>query len=183
MRTLRMLSEINVVLQTIVEALPLFLQACFLIFFLQMVFALICMSLWSGGLNFECQAGAGISASSSALDSNSSNNATLLAAPKLGEAFKCPLAVDCTTGEDEWELTWCTAIEPPRFIRSEAYGFTGFDNFLQAMLTMFGAVKSRALRAAALSRAAFKFQLPPSLEAMPASRFCRSSRRMPRARS
>eukprot|EP01046_Picozoa_sp_COSAG06_P000706 COSAG06_NODE_20_length_33882_cov_18.856969_18_plen_2148_part_00 len=137
MRTLRMLSEINVVLQTIVEALPLFLQACFLIFFLQMVFALICMSLWSGGLNFECQAGAGISASSSALDSNSTSNATLLAAPKLGEAFKCPLAVDCTTGEDEWELTWCTAVEPPRFIRSEAYGFTGFDNFLQAMLTMF----------------------------------------------
>ena len=132
MRTLRMFSEINTVLETIVEALPLFFQACFLIFFLQMVFALICMSLWSGGLTYECQEDETVRN----LNTNGSWDGTL----SLGEqreAFQCPNALDCTTGDDEWELTYCTKVSPPRYIRSEGYGFTGFDDFLQAMLTMF----------------------------------------------
>lgn len=132
LRTLRMLSEIAVIIDTVVEALPLFFQACFLISFLQTVFALICMSLWSGGLNYECAATG--SSVPPQFGSNSSNTTYLWS---IRDKFKCPNAVDCSKSADAAELTWCSAIAPPRFIRSEAFGFTGFDNFVQAMLTMF----------------------------------------------
>ena len=61
LHTLRMFSEINRVLETVVEAMPLFLQAMLLITFLQMAYALICMSLWSGGLNYTCDPNRGAS--------------------------------------------------------------------------------------------------------------------------
>ena len=61
LRTLRMLSQINQVLETIVDAMPLFLQAMVLITFLQVMYCLICMSLWSGGLNYRCDPNRGAS--------------------------------------------------------------------------------------------------------------------------
>ena len=135
LRTMRMLSEISVILETVVEALPLFFQTSVLIVFLQMVFALICMSLWSGGLNYECQDGGGVIPP---LHSSNSSNGTLQTpVAEMRDLYACPHSVDCSTTEDGSELTWCTVVKPPRFIRTEDFGFTGFDNFVQAMLTMF----------------------------------------------
>ena len=195
-RTLRMLSEIHTVLSTIAEALPLFFQACFLIFFLQMVFALVCMSLWSGGLNYECQQSAAAAAPSSDCEGGSAVESLLQSADQLltdlsgapcqpsgalaadesgsfsgldvtyseagsmfnlhgverlagwavGEdmndmsvlpsgTFRCGACMKCP--EDADGVAPCTALSPPREIRTEGYGFTGYDDFAQAMLTMF----------------------------------------------
>ena len=136
LRTMRMLSEISVILETVVEALPLFFQTSVLIVFLQMVFALICMSLWSGGLKYECQDAGGLT---SPLYSSNSSDGTLqpLVAEVRDYLYVCPHSVDCSTTEEGNELTWCTVVDPPRFIRTEDFGFTGFDNFVQSMLTMF----------------------------------------------
>eukprot|EP01048_Picozoa_sp_COSAG05_P007046 COSAG05_NODE_484_length_9355_cov_5.704840_3_plen_2541_part_01 len=110
LRTLRMLSSIGTVIETIMEALPLFGQACLLVSFLLMAYALVGMSLWGGGLHFKCGLPVG-----SAIDTTE---------------YTCPVCISgCSSS--------CSRIEPPPYIRSEEYGFTGFDSFQQAMLTMF----------------------------------------------
>lgn len=115
LRTLRMLSDIQTVLETIVDALPLFGQACLLVLFLLMAYALTGMSLWTGGLHYQC--------SPKPININASE-------PVWG--LTCPACLPCgdTAGR-------CDRLPAEPFIRSEEYGFTGFDNFVQAMLTMF----------------------------------------------
>jgi hypothetical protein len=161
MRTLRMLSDINTVLQTIVAALPLFGQACLLITFMLVAYSLICMSLWSGALNYECErpmdwtAPAEQNMSNSILHDSAApdvpesardvsisveslNSFLASPSPDAGSTYECPACLECPEeGSGLFAVSWCSPVQPPRFVRSEAYGFTGFDSFPQAMLTMF----------------------------------------------
>lgn len=140
LRTLRMLSDINVVLETMVEAVPLFGQACLLVSFMLTAYSLIGMSLWAGGMRYHC-----------ALDGN--QEAALLAINVTIDAAACgaaggattqgvctpPATIECPAsllcgGRD---IEFCSINDPPTYIRSENFGFTGFDDFPQSFLTMF----------------------------------------------
>ena len=91
LRTLRMLQSIGIVAETILQALPLFGQACLLGTFLLMAYSLVGMSLWGGGLHFKC----GVPMQN-ASDTN---------------GYQCPACVqDCST--------ICSRIEPAPYIRS-----------------------------------------------------------------
>eukprot|EP01046_Picozoa_sp_COSAG06_P024740 COSAG06_NODE_2035_length_7776_cov_4.018106_3_plen_876_part_00 len=167
LRTLRMFSQINEVLETIVDALPLFLQAMLLITFLQMAYCLVCMSLWSGGLNYKCDPNRGASIRPPPpllIDDDDLGNMTnssgswaeaedlvLVVEEDPGDGdccrhwignkiLKCPPSIICTDQEDPDDFfapTYCKSQAQPMYIRTEGYGFTGFDNFGQAMLTIF----------------------------------------------
>jgi hypothetical protein len=110
LRTLRFFSEINTVLETMLEAWPLFMQAGMLVTFMLTAYSLTAMSLWSGGLSYQC--------------STAVTNSTDL------NARKCPACIECPDAAQQ-----CIQLETPPFVRSENFGFTGFDNFAQAMLT------------------------------------------------
>eukprot|EP01047_Picozoa_sp_COSAG01_P004837 COSAG01_NODE_161_length_23642_cov_713.337000_6_plen_671_part_00 len=112
LRTLRMLSSINVVLETIVEALPLFGQACVLVSFLLIAYSLVGMSLWAGGLHYQCGV-PGINATDAS-------------------TYECAPCLPCAHTGDA-----CARIEPTPYIRSENYGYTNFDSIGNAMLTFF----------------------------------------------
>ena len=171
LRTLRMLSQINEVLETIVDALPLFFQAMLLITFLQVMYSLICMSLWSGGINYRCDPNRGASIrppppkicnmetgdgcddfiSTSASwggsheDSDDVESVVDSLKPRVrhwdgGVVLKCPSSIICKDQEgtdDIFAPTYCKSYDQPAYVRTEEYGFTGFDNFGQAMLTIF----------------------------------------------
>ena len=103
------------------EAVPLFGQACLLVSFMLTAYSLIGMSLWAGGMRYHC-----------ALDD--SQEAALLAINATPpETIECPASLLC--GGKEVEM--CSINDPPTYIRSENFGFTGFDDFPQSFLTMF----------------------------------------------
>ena len=121
LRTLRMLGDIKVVLETMVEAVPLFGQACLLVSFMLTAYSLIGMSLWAGGLRYEC------APTKEELQDLLAVNIT------PPDVIVCPAALLCGGSETET----CLPRNPPTYIRSENFGFSGFDNFQQAFLTMF----------------------------------------------
>lgn len=121
LRTLRMLSDINVVLETMVEAVPLFGQACLLVSFMLTAYSLIGMSLWAGGLRYQC------AATEEEVEFMLSVNMT------PPSSLDCPASLLC----DGSETPKCSLYDPPLYIRSENFGFTGFDSFPQSFLTMF----------------------------------------------
>ena len=106
---MRMLKSIHTVLETIFEALPLFTQACILVSFLLMAYSLVGMSLWGGGLLYECW-------SPYTAGGLPRENAT------HPESHQCPACLKC--GTDALSLAkGCVRVEPPLYIRSESYGF------------------------------------------------------------
>ncbi len=121
LRTLRMLSDIKVVMDTMVEAVPLFGQACLLVSFMLTAYSLIGMSLWAGGLRYEC------ARTEEQLQGLLAMNIT------PPDAIDCPASLLCGGTETET----CSLRDPPTYIRSENFGFTGFDSFPQSFLTMF----------------------------------------------
>ena len=142
--TLRMLPDIDEILQTIVEAMPLFAETCILISFLLMAYSLICMSLWSGALSHQCateppqefanwSTAQTLSASSAA---NDTEGAIMTVQLTYRDLVECPACLQCPTDEATDEA-WCSVLTSPRYVRSEGFGFSGFNWIGPAMLTMF----------------------------------------------
>jgi hypothetical protein len=149
--TLRMLPDIDEILQTIDEAMPLFADTCLLITFLLMAYSLICMSLWSGALSHQCaleppqsfsanwSLGAGPRLSSAGAITSASNytdDTVMSVYLTYEDLIGCPACLNCPTDDVTGEA-WCRELTSPRFVRSEEFGFSGFNWFVQAMLTMF----------------------------------------------
>ena len=52
------------------------------------------------------------------------------------DLIECPACLTCPA-TDEKDTSMCGALVQPAYIRSENFGFSGFDNFAMSMLTMF----------------------------------------------
>ena len=127
-------------------------------------YSLLGMSLWSGGLRYACDPYSNIvvqnhlesTFSSSSSSGSWTGNLTAVAndlpmsrekglrswwtyeylyktemLPPL-EFRDCPACLECAETQGK-----CAAYVQPVYIRSEDFGFSGFDNFAQSMLTMF----------------------------------------------
>ena len=144
--TLRMLPDIDEILQTILEAMPLFADTCLLITFLLMAYSLICMSLWSGALSHQCAVeppqglyanlSLGTGQSPSTTSANDTVGAKMTVQLTYRDLVECPACLQCPADEATDEA-WCSMLTSPRYVRSEGFGFSGFNWIGPAMLTMF----------------------------------------------
>eukprot|EP01043_Picozoa_sp_COSAG02_P018298 COSAG02_NODE_852_length_16531_cov_9.899586_1_plen_1228_part_00 len=133
-RTLRMISNIDVVVSVLADSLGLFATVCGLLLFLLAMFALVGMSSFGGALQYQCIGEPGLDADKPRCSPEQ------IASAKLMKLSHCPLPCPATLAcaNEPNAHTWCAPLqEGTRPVGGDRFGYRDFDNFWRAIITMF----------------------------------------------
>ena len=134
-RTLRLISYVDIIVNVIRESLQLTLTVCVLIAFLLSVFALIGMSSFGGALQYECIGEANAPTFPQPECTEEQNYFTA----QMGYTecpVECPLTLTCANEPNAHH--WCAPLQSGfRQIGGDEFGFRDFDWFYRALVTMF----------------------------------------------
>lgn len=133
-RTLRMIKNVDIIVQVISESAGLFATVCGLLVFLLAIFSLVGMSSFAGALQYECIGLPSPDGQQEGMPPTCSDSQKQYAANmEVACPLQCPISLKCS--EDHY---WCAPLGTgPRQIGGDEFGFRDFDNFWRAMVTMF----------------------------------------------